>query len=301
MKKICLLTVVLICGFLLFAGMDFAEVDYLFFHSDLQGCNSQLKEMLENADNNVDKSEVLWRLSRVTLSLGDELEEDDKDGRFELFEKGQEYGEQSYNLNENPEALIWVASNIGRWGQTKGALNSLKKATPMKELLTKATDEFNCLDSSELWYCCGALYDQLPGGFISFGDSVVAVSYMRLAVETISEDVYYGGTYKELAEFFYKRDWSQKKRISEIKSMQKKWNKDNESNMHQNSYYEGHLGVEYVPPYTDKQLGDMTDREEAIEVVKFAIKKFDERPFVLKDDEERLVELRQMFEDYTNN
>jgi len=301
MKKICLLIVVLICGFLLFAGMDFAEVDNLFFHSDLQGCKSQLEKMLVSSDNDVDKSEVLWRLSRVTLSFGDELEEDDKDGRFEMFEKGQEYGEQSYELHENADALIWVASNIGRWGQTKGALNSLKKATPMLELLTEATDSFNCLDSSELWYCCASLYDQLPGGFISFGDSVVAVSYMRLGVETISEDVYYGGTYKSLAEFLYKRDWSKKKRNSEITTMEKKWNKDKDGNMHQNRYYEGHLGVGYIPPYTDKPLGDMTDREEAIEVLKFAINKYDERPFVLKVDDERLLELKQMFEEYSNN
>jgi len=300
MKRICLFVVVLLCGFLLFAGMDFAEVDYLFFHSDLEGCKSQLDKMLIEADNDIDKSEVLWRLSRVALNLGDSLAEDDEDGRFEMFELGEEYGKQSYNLHENPDALIWVASNIGRWGQTKGALNSLKKASPMRDLLTEATDKFDCLDSSELWYCCGALYDQLPGGFISFGDSVVAVSYMRLAVETISEDVYYGGTYKELAEFLYKRDWSQKKRKSEIKSMEKKWNKENDGNMSRNKYYEGHQGISYIPPYTDKQLGDMTDREEAIEVLKFAIQKFDERPFVLEDDEERLVELKQMLDDYSN-
>ena len=116
MKKNCLFIVVLLCSFFLFAGMDFAEVDNLFFHSDLQGCKSQLDQMLIEADNNIDKSEILWRLSRVTLSLGDLLEEEDKDGRFEMFEKGQEYGEQSYNLNKNPDALIWTASNMGRWG-----------------------------------------------------------------------------------------------------------------------------------------------------------------------------------------
>ena len=121
MKKFCLFVVVLLCGFLLLAGMDFTEVDYLFFHSDLEDCKSKLDKMLIDADNNVDKSEVLWRLSRVALNLGDILDESDKDGRYEIFELGEEYGKRSYNFHENPDALIWIASNIGRWGQTKGA------------------------------------------------------------------------------------------------------------------------------------------------------------------------------------
>lgn len=300
MKKI--ITGLMCCAlsFSLFANVNLTKADELFFHDDLAGAQIELENLLEKATTNKDKSEILWRLSRNALSLGGALAKDDKDGRFAMFEKGEEYAVQSYTFLENPDALVWQASNIGRWGQTKGALNSLKKAGSMREILTDAVNTFKYLDSSELWYTAGALYDGLPGGFISFGDSVVAISYMRLATETISDDVYYGSTYADLAKYLYKRGWDTAKRQKEIKSLQKDWKKNaGKGLMEQYKYYEGHDGISYVPFYATKPIGQMSDKEEAIQVIQYAIAKYDERPFHLKADDENLQILKDLLVEYS--
>lgn len=300
MKKIMTGFMVFMISFSLFANVNLARADELFFHDDLNGAQIELENLLEIATANKDKAEILWRLSRNALNLGGLLAEDDKDGRFAMFEKGEEYAIQSYKLFENPDALVWQASNIGRWGQTKGVLNSLMKASDMREILTEAVNKFNYIDSSELWYTAGALYDGLPGGFLSFGDKVVAVSYMRLATETISDDVYYGSTYADLARYLYRRGWNQSKRTKEIAKIAKEWKDNTDADlMEQYKYYEGHAGISYVPFYTSKTIGSMSDREEAIEVLKYAIKKYDQRPFHLKADDENLQIVKDLLIEYS--
>ena len=57
---------------------------------------------------------------------------------MKIFEKGQEYADQAIAADpQNNLGYYWKSSNIGRWGQVKGILNSLFKAGPMRDLLLK--------------------------------------------------------------------------------------------------------------------------------------------------------------------
>lgn len=292
MKKIIALFAALMVCAMTFC-MDFTEVDSIFDKDiDDNKVYETLLVMLDNAKDSKEKAQVLWRLSRVCVDLGDALDDSDKDGKFKIYELGEEYANKSIEANPSWEAYLWKCSNIGRWGQTKGVLNSLAKAKPMMNDLKVITDDFKYLESSEAWYVLAILFDSLPGMF--GGDSNCAISYARIACETIPETQIYLGTYQALAEMLYDRNWDAKKRNSEIAKIQKSWNKESKSNYTKYGYYEGSKGVDAVPQWSSKKLNAMTDREEAMEILKYAKGLYESRSFHTAGDDENYAELLEL-------
>jgi len=280
------------------AALDFKSVDDIYDKNlDMQKVYTTLKGMLSEAKTNEEKSEVLWRLSRVCVSIGDELDDDEKDAKFAIYEEGESYAIQSIEAYPNPMAYLWKCANIGRWGQTKGVMNSLKKADPMKADLKVIFDEFNYLESSEAWYTMAVLFDSLPGMF--GGDSNAAISYGRAACDTIPADKIYGGTYQKLAEMLYKRDWSAKKRASEINKIQGKWNKETSSNYAKYAFYEGKDGAGANPIWTKTKLSDMSDKQEALVILKYAQAVYNSRSFHTESDEDNYEEIEDLIEEWT--
>ena len=290
MKKIfAIICVLLVCA-MAFAALDFKEVDTKYNREeDYQGIYNTLQQMLTKASDNSEKAEVLWRLSRVCVSLGDDLPDKDTDGKFALYEEGEQYAIQSIEAKPSALGYLWKCSNIGRWGQTKGVLNSLAKSKPMMADLKTMTDTYNYLESSEAWYVLSVLYSSLPGMF--GGDSNAAISYARIAVETIPSDTLYLGTYMQLAETLYARNWDAKKRTTEINKMKKSWDKENSSNYEKYKYYEGKAGSDATPIWTNTKLSAMTDRQEAKVVLQYAKAMYDSRSFHTAGDDEKYKEL----------
>ncbi len=250
--------------------------------------------------NNADRAQILWRLARLQVSLGDELDEDDKDGRFAFYEKGEQYALQSIEANTSWEGgYLWKCSNIGRWGgQTKGPLNALGKAKGMLEDLTTIVNTLGVLDSSETWYVLSSLYDELPGGFLSFGNKEWAVSYMRIAMHTIPSHLYNPGHYLKLAEELYARDWSASKRSKEMRSMEKDWKKSS-TNLEKYRYYEGKDGGKSKPFYSSVTLDKMSDRQEAVMVLSYALAKANMLGPVKASDADVVEEIEELIDDWT--
>ncbi|NCC65938.1 MAG: hypothetical protein EOM15_14950, partial [Spirochaetia bacterium] len=242
MKSIVSLVLILVvCLSGVFASIELDQADVAYEKDAFEQTQSLLLEQLDKATTAEDKAQVLWRLARVLVNLGDELEDNDKDGKYAIYEKGEAYALASIDANPTAMAYLWKASNVGRWGQTKGPLNALGKAKGMLEDLTEVVNTFNTLDSSETWYVLSSLYDELPGGFISFGNKDWAVSYMRMALDTIPSHLLYPGHYKKMAEELYARNWSASKRSREMKKMEGQWNKAS-NNLEKYRYYEGKDG-----------------------------------------------------------
>ncbi|NLY06996.1 MAG: hypothetical protein GXZ16_02130 [Spirochaetales bacterium] len=298
-KKMLLLAVLFISTGLVFAAVDFARIDDLYFHSEIDEVQRLLETALDSGISDEEKVGVLWRLARNCIDLGDRLPDDAKKEKYATFEKGEAFADQSIALKETPEGYIWKSSNIGRWGQTKGPLNSLAKAEPMRELLTKVVNDFKYLESSDVWYVIGCLYDQLPGMPISFGNSNMGLSYMRLAVKTIPSWVWYGGTYQYLAEALYKRNWSDSKRNSEFPKIEKKYEKTKGSQFKKLGYYEGSLDLNSTPVYASRPLGKMSDREEAVAVLRYALKVYENRDFHTKGDVKNYEEINALLDSWT--
>ena len=173
-----------------------------------------------------DQAELYWRASRETLELGDIADSAKKptDTILALFAEGEGYADKAIAADpQNDLGYYWKSSNIGRWGQVKGILNSLFKAGPMKDLLVK--DLSLNPDRSDAYYVLGQLYREVPGWPVSFGNADVAVSLGRKAVDVRQAQVQAGkepqlvyNFITELAKTLYKRNWSAATRLSEQKN-----------------------------------------------------------------------------------
>ena len=298
MKKLALLLVMLLVAAMTLCALDFTSVDNLYDSgTDPQKVYDTLQTMLGSAKDNKEKSEVLWRLSRVCVELGDKLDEKDKNGKFAIYEEGEKYALQSIEASPNYLAYLWKCANVGRWGQTKGALNSLSKVGPMKDDLRVITDEFKVLDSSEAWYMLAVLYDSVPGLF--GGDSDYAISYARIACETIPAKYIYGGTYKALAEMLYNRGWSADKRAKQIAKMQKNWDKETKSNFDKYAYYEGSKGADAMPKWTNTKISAMSDKQEALVILKYAQNVYKSRSTHTAGDDKNYQEIQELIDKWS--
>ncbi|MDC7230485.1 MAG: hypothetical protein PQJ48_09265 [Sphaerochaetaceae bacterium] len=300
MKKLVgiILVLTLLATVSLTAAVDTARADELYEIDAFTQAEALLEEQLAQVTNDADRAEILWRLARLQVSLGDQLDEDDKDGRFAFYEKGEHYALQSIEANTSWQGYLWKCSNIGRWGQTKGPLNALSKAKGMLEDLTTIVNTLGVLDSSETWYVLSSLYDELPGGFISFGNKDWAVSYMRMAMDTIPSHLYYPGHYLKLAEELYARDWSASKRSKEMRSMEKDWKKGS-TNLEKYRYYEGKDGGKSKPFYSSVTLDRMSDRQEAVMVLSYALAKANILGSLKESDAVVVEEIQELINDWT--
>ncbi len=221
------LCVVLALGTALAAGADtaavLAEADGLHDSGSNAEAIALLQGALSGAASAAERAEMHWRLSRAWLNAGEQAEGRGA-GKSELlamFEKGEAAAQKA--MEENPRSPLgcyWKAANTGRWGQTKGILNALGRAKPMRELLRQAI----AIDPThaDSYYVMGQLYEQVPPPPVSFGDKDAAVSLGRYAVELRLRDVAAGrekslnyDACTELAKHLWDRDWSAAKRARE--------------------------------------------------------------------------------------
>ncbi|MGE4584102.1 MAG: hypothetical protein AB7C91_05585 [Sphaerochaeta sp.] len=297
-KRVSFGLAVLISGSLLFGAINLEKADALYEQDAFAQTQTELQKQLKTASTAEEEAQVLWRLARVMVGLGDDLKDDDKAGKFAMYEQGEAYALQSIEKYPMAMGYQWKASNIGRWGQTKGPLNALGKAKGMLEDLTQIVNSFNTLDSTDTWYVLSSLYDELPGGFISFGNKDWAVSYMRMAMDTLRSDQFKPGHYKKLAEELYARNWNASKRSKELKKMEQDWNQAS-SNLEKYRYYEGKDGGKSKPFYSPVTLDKMSDRQEAVMVLTYALQK--EKVFkpIKPSDAEDLSDIKQLLDDWT--
>ncbi len=277
----------------LFAAFDPTEADALFDTDYFDEAKALLLEALPKATTAPEEAEILWRLARVMVSIGDEIDKEDKAGRFAAYEEGEAYAITSIERNPTANGYLWKCSNVGRWGQTKGPLNSLSKARGMLADLTVIINDFGALDSTETWYILSSLYYELPP-VISFGNNDWAISYARIAMEHIPSHLLYPGHYERLAEELYNRNWSASKRTRELAKMQKKWEKACD-NLVRYRYYEGAKSGANTPFYSSVPLTAMSDRQEAEMLLSYIIAKYDVFPYIKRADTrtiKKLIELR---------
>jgi hypothetical protein len=213
------------------------------------------------------QAELYWRAARETLELGDIAEKDKKPQAdiLALFTEGEGYADKAIAADpKNDLGYYWKSSNIGRWGQIKGILNSLFKAGPMKDLLVKELS-LNA-ERTDPYYVLGQLYRELPGWPASFGNVDAAVSLGRKAVDlrqaqlaagTEKEFVYNFAT--ELAKTLWKRNWSSDRRKAEQAGKAAKI-ASAQTPLDRASLYEGTV-----------VLKDMSDRDEAKSIVQWVI------------------------------
>ena len=301
MKKFALTLLMLIIASTLFAAFNPAYSDYQFYNAhDFQKDKAYLESALNEAKDDSEKAEILWRLSRNTLTLTDDIEKtsENKQARLDGYSKAEALAQESVDLVESYNAYHWLASAIGRIGQVNGPLNSLGKAKPMRNLVEKVQNDFYA-DYTDSWYVLGILYNQLPGGPISFGDKDFAISYMRRCVDT-QDNINRNNltNYLELAQQLADRDWSASKRAKEFDKMQKKYN-SNSVPTEKMKYYEGKDGKNGKPFYSSVTLDKISDKQEAVMVLKYALAFYEKTTVKFDSDKKNLDEINKLIADLT--
>ncbi len=274
-KKILSLIILVFISFTIFANIDFTKADELYDLEEFEDCRDELISLEKEAKSNQEKSDLYWRLSRTYCYLGFTVETNEE--KLKIFNEGVRIADLSLKYKQNGQAYLWKATNEGRVGTIKGPLNSLVKAGKIKKYLFKLIDTFKVYDSSPAFYVLAELYRQVPKKPFSFGNKEYAISYSRLAVETISDKVIYPSTYYQLAKLLSDRNWSASKRRSKFKKKQKYYNSSEK--MHEKFfYYEGSKGINEKKEYSQKSLGELSDKEEAIDILNYAIKMYNKYP-----------------------
>jgi tetratricopeptide (TPR) repeat protein len=231
------------------------EADELYDAERYERSVGVLERALSSASSDRQRAEVYWRLSRTQLSIGDELrdEEGDDDAAMEVYDRGMEYADQAIEADPSSNfGYYWKASNLGRWGETRGILSSLRQAGPMRDLLEQSIQRDP--DHAESYYVLGLLYARVPGGLISFGNTDYAVSLGRKAVDLHladvragEEELYYPIRF-ELASHLLDRDWNRRKRARE-QSSKRSERSSADGILEQSFYYEGTVDI---PPVDDE-------------------------------------------------
>jgi len=209
------------------------------------------------------RSRILVAMARSNVRIGDELKKAGMSQEILLahYEKGESFGREATTISpSSAEAWYWKSSNMGRWGQTKGVLDSLMRAGDLKGDLDRAL-KFNP-DYADAYYVLGIMYEALPGWPVSFGNKAWSVSLGRKALDLMEADLAAGrmreyayGFPLELAKHLWARDWDVNKRNSEKANQRTEFQKTSLI-PDKNFYYESQV-----------TLAPLTDRQEARDLV----------------------------------
>ena len=262
-------------GFLLADSSAFTtQADTLHDQGKFAEAKNFLLDAAKSAASGKEKAELFWRAARETLEIGDLAEKAKQPTAdiLKIFVEGEGYADKAIEADpQNDLGIYWKSSNIGRWGQVKGILDSLFKAGPMRDLLFKVL-ALNP-DRSDAYYVLGQLYRELPGWPLSFGNIDQAVSLGRKAVDLRTEQFQAGAEkdlvfnfYTELAKTLYKRNWSAASRAGEQKNKASRYAAA-KTPFEKASAYEAAV-----------TLKDLSDRDEAKDLAQWTISQLEKLP-----------------------
>ena len=232
--------------------------DELLDRGNVEASLDLLQSHAESADSSKTAAAILWRCSRASLIIGEikEREGVSKKEVMEIYERGIEYAEKAIEKDSRShQAYFYRASNIGKLSQMKSVFEAFNRVTDIRDDLRRAVTIKP--DFSIAWYVLGILYEQVPGGIISFGNIEYSVSFARKSIETMQKElssgdgerIYYD-YYTELAKHLYKRNWSSERRKREHPQLLAQYKKQY-SIFDKTKFFEGTVDLEPVSDRTE--------------------------------------------------
>lgn len=268
------------------------EVDDLISVDRYDEAMAILETLEGQASGNAQRAEVYWRMSQVVLGVGDlQIDaEEDTDEILPTFERGEALADRAIEADpNNPLGYYWKAANIGKWGQTKGILDSLFKASPMRDQLVEAITRDP--DHADSYYVLGQLYAKVPG-VISFGNTDYAVSLARMSVDLLEEELSSGerdefseAFYIQLASHLIDRGWNERKRAREQAKKEDDFDAAR-TPLERGFHYEGTISI----PRS-------SDADEAESILRDMIERLEARPNLRPTDTRRLAEAQELLAD----
>lgn len=201
------------------AAAVFARVDELIRVDRYDEAIATLEAFQPNATTNRLRYELFWRWSSAVLGQGDLAIDAGRPSAeiLPIFERGEALADQAISADPSgPRGYYWKAANIGKWGNTRGIVNSLFKAPSMRDQLILAIERDP--NFADAYFVLGQLFAKVPG-VISFGDTNAGVSMARLSVDLMEAELRAGtreqfneGFYIQLASHLISRNWNQRRR-----------------------------------------------------------------------------------------
>lgn len=258
-----------------------------------------LRSLLDEAETAAssarERAEVYWRRARLSLVLVDRDRAAGNTPDDELvarLEEGEAFAGEAIEADPSlAEGHFWMAANMGRRGQVRGVLNSLFMASDVRDYAQAAISRDENL--AEAYHLLGILYRELPGGFISFGDSQRAVSLGRRAVDLNREEfesgdvdeIYY--QYQiELAQSLWARDWNARRRGREHDGLQ-------------SDFRSASTALDRAFTYEGSQaIPSGNDRDEAVSMMRGVISSLQAIRSPTQAQRDYLAEARELLDDW---
>ena len=245
--------------------LSFTSVDRTFRNSEYAECREALQSMLPEAAPGREKAEVLWRLSRVSLLLGDEAA--DKKASRACYEQGVRYAEEGIQEDpRNEQCYMWHCANIGRESGTHGLADQAKSVPVIQKDLTMILDKLGRIRCSEAWQAMSEYYWRHP---LKSNDS--AINYARRALFTIPSDDLRLSSYLYTARLLEERGWSAAKRAAQAAAHVEKFADTKKPNTERYAFYDGSSDQ---MPWLKGTVGEVSDREEATLLLQYALTRY---------------------------
>jgi len=271
------------------SDLDFRVVDSIFNERvEYDSCRVILESMMKMVRTPSQKTEVLWRLSRVYTLFGETAKDQDK--KREFYEEGVRLAEAAIKSDpSNHNSYMWHSANIGRNCQMEHLFAQASTLPTILADMRMILDTLKRTDCSEAWQGISEIYCRHP-----FKSTDSGINFARMSVMTIPANEMRLSTYHYLAGLLYKRDWSRDQRESTILRNARKQNQASE--IEKCAVLDGKLGLDYVPKWAVKGIGRMSDREEADRIVAYAIRLYETTAHHTPMDDDDYAALKKMRE-----
>ncbi len=276
----------------------FEKADRLFEAKQYKEGLNLMQAAVHDYTSHTDLGKVYWRLAQFQLAIGDELVHisGTRKKLIDWFTEGEKMATKAIELTpSNPWGYYYRAAHSGRLGQMKGVFDALARTQSIRDDLSLAL-EYNDKHAPS-YYVLGALYASVPE-FISFGNTDYAVSLGRKAIDTGKADDSSYPFYLKLAISLSKRNKSVQGRNTCIKKAAARFGRM-DGVMENHFFYEGVCDLHRKFPYASDGVAQLSDKEEAIVILDWLIKKYKGLTrlspvdqYDLKEAEALLAELR---------
>lgn len=254
------------------SALSFTGADRSFTRESYAACRDSLTVLLPRAESNGEKAEVLWRLSRVSLMLGEKAVS--REEKRAVFTEGIRYANEAIAADPaNVWGYMWHCANTGRDCQTRGLKDQIAAVPVMQQDLETILDRYGRTDVSEAWQALSELFMNHP-----LKPDEKGINYARKAADTIPASELRLTTYLYLARLLYARNWTASKRAGAIASDATKFKAAGQKNTDRFGYYDGAAGPEGKVRWNEKPLASLSDREEALAIIAYAIRLYDASP-----------------------
>lgn len=269
MKKLFLSIFIVLTSFVSAAGIraaDFSRADRLFsVEGKYSECLTELEGLLAGVSAPGEKAAVLWRISRVCVVMGQSAP--DRDSQLAMYRKGIEAGEKAIAADPaNADCYMWHCANVGRDCQLRSLKDQIAALPAMTGDLEKILNGLGRTDCSAAWQALAEIYYNHP-----FKSNDTAINFMRQAVLTIPAGELRLSTWGFFAKLLSERNWKASKRASEAASHAGPFKSGYKNNIDRYSRLDGRFGPSDKAPWTSAPLWSMSDREEALAVISYAM------------------------------